>query len=760
MALNGLSHIVTPDLAQHLAPDIVSLLSHTKPSIRKKAISVMHAMIVHYPPILDQALPRLNDKLGDQDASVVSATVNIICELARHDVNMAKSFLPLSPHLFDLLTTSTNNWMLIKIVKLFGVLTPLEPRLARRLLPPVSAIIKTTPAMSLLYECMHTVILGGMLFAAGGDDLAALCSEKFGAFLDDEDQNLRYIALLGLVKILPTHPYLVSMHQERIFDSMDDEDLSIRLRALDLVSGMATRENFMDIVQQQLKCLEPGSISANQSASTSSAAQSLRHIISVGGAPQPSAGTSSASWISASYRLEIINRILDTGSQDTYTNIIDFEWYIDTLIRLNYLAGDSVGMRVSIQLIDIAARVQAVRPHAIEKLKRVLEDPSLIESVKSTQELEIVRAAAWICGEYCQDVSYPPAVILLLLRGDIFAACSDRAVAVVVQNAIKLFAWWLLDARNKWKAEKLDEVSTITSEVASALEQLMTSPDPEIQERSCEFCLLIQLLQADLASCTRKDDQEAEKDGNEQKERGEPPKSLQLLSPLFFVHALGPVAKKAQSKVAVPGGLNLQKPFVGTTQYHIIDLWDDTASTKPKKGKLIDSSVSHATAPTDGLQMQQQQQQRRQLEKLERARLRAEREKRQRESPFYIGAKSKTKAQDGASSTEGNATNSKLTAEDDNVDSIPIVQLQLDDTHAAQKASTPSGGPGECKPTTAKTKPQLPQQEQEEVPDNETTAAAPDQTTLITRKTVKSRASDATKKKKRRAKGVNEAMLE
>lgn len=46
---------------------------------------------------------------------VVAASVNVICELARRN---PRDYLPLAPQLFHLLTTSSNNWMLIKIIKL------------------------------------------------------------------------------------------------------------------------------------------------------------------------------------------------------------------------------------------------------------------------------------------------------------------------------------------------------------------------------------------------------------------------------------------------------------------------------------------------------------------------------------------------------------------------------------------------------------------------------------------------------------------
>ena len=49
---------------------------------------------------------------------------------------------------------------------------------------------------------------------------------------------VKYIALLALVKIVPTHPYLVAEYQDVIMSSINDQDISIRMRALDLVSAM------------------------------------------------------------------------------------------------------------------------------------------------------------------------------------------------------------------------------------------------------------------------------------------------------------------------------------------------------------------------------------------------------------------------------------------------------------------------------------------------------------------------------------------
>ena len=59
---------------------------------------------------------------------VQSAAVNVICELARKN---PKNYLSLAPLFFKLMTSSTNNWMLIKIIKLVSIiklLLMIEPR--------------------------------------------------------------------------------------------------------------------------------------------------------------------------------------------------------------------------------------------------------------------------------------------------------------------------------------------------------------------------------------------------------------------------------------------------------------------------------------------------------------------------------------------------------------------------------------------------------------------------------------------------------
>lgn len=111
------------------------MLNHSRPHIRKRAILTLYKLCDKYPGALPQGVIRLQERLDDSDpgrsspcgtrasviltapTGVVSAAVNVFCELARRN---PLDYLSLAPHLFHLLTTSSNNWMLIKLVKLVG----------------------------------------------------------------------------------------------------------------------------------------------------------------------------------------------------------------------------------------------------------------------------------------------------------------------------------------------------------------------------------------------------------------------------------------------------------------------------------------------------------------------------------------------------------------------------------------------------------------------------------------------------------------
>jgi AP-3 complex subunit delta-1 len=347
IAINCLANVCTPDLARDLATDIVALMNNSKPYVRKKAVLVMYKVFLRFPDSLRPSYGKLKEKLEDPDQAVISSAVNVICELARKN---PKNYLSLAPTLFKLLTSNYNNWMLIKIIKLFGALTPLEPRLAKKLVEPLSNLINNTPATSLLYECIQTCTIGM------GEQLSLikLCITKLRSFVEDPDQNLKYLGLLALNNIMKIHPKAVAEHRDLVLTCLDDEDVTIRMRALDLLTGMVSKRNLVDIVRKLLE-----------------------HIDKAEGA----------------YRDDLVDKIILLCSQNTYAHVTDFEWYLTVLVQLTRVHGTPHGALIASQILDVLIRVEVVRPFGVKQMVTLLRDAHLFSNPTS--------------GGIC-EVLYPP----------------------------------------------------------------------------------------------------------------------------------------------------------------------------------------------------------------------------------------------------------------------------------------------------------------------------------------------------------------
>uniref|UniRef100_A0A7N8X0T3 Adaptor related protein complex 3 subunit delta 1 n=1 Tax=Mastacembelus armatus TaxID=205130 RepID=A0A7N8X0T3_9TELE len=575
VALTGLSCFVTPDLARDLANDIMTLMSHTKPYIRKKAVLIMYKVFLKYPESLRPAFPRLKEKLEDPDPGVQSAAVNVICELARRN---PKNYLSLAPLFFKLMTSSTNNWVLIKIIKLFGALTPLEPRLGKKLIEPLTNLIHSTSAMSLLYECVNTVIAGQYYGVQG--IAYSLCVQKLRILIEDSDQNLKYLGLLAMSKILKTHPKSVQSHKDLILQCLDDKDESIRLRALDLLYGMVSKKNLMEIVKKL-----------------------MLHVDKAEG---------------TTYRDELLTKIIDICSQSNYQYITNFEWYISILVELTRLEGTRHGHLIASQMLDVAIRVKAIRAFAVAQMATLLDNAHLLTgNMQRNGICEVLYAAAWICGEFSEHLENPMQTLEAMLRPKV-ATLPGHIQAVYVQNAAKLFATVLKSQEGNTDGTAAQETSQL---MIDRLPLFVQSANLEVQERASCILQLVKYIQ----KLQQKDVEVAEEVN------------------ALFAGELNPVAPKAQKKVPIPEGLDL-------------DAWinepPSESESEDEQPKAIFAKEEHKHSRPRHTEVDEK----------ELARRREARKQEQANNPFYIKA---------------SPSSQKVYQDAPGVEHIPVVQIDL-----------------------------------------------------------------------------------
>ncbi|GAA53470.1 AP-3 complex subunit delta-1 [Clonorchis sinensis] len=530
----------------------------TKPYLRKKAVLLLYKVFLNHPEALRICFPRLKEKLEDPDPGVQSAAVNVICELARKN---PKNYLSLAPVFFKLMTSSTNNWVLIKIIKLFGALTPIEPRLGKKLIEPLTNLIHSTSAMSLLYECINTVIAVLISISSGVPNHQAsiqLCVQKLRILIEDSDQNLKYLGLLAMTKILRYHPKSVQSHKDLIFRCLDDKDESIRLRALNLLHGMVSKQNLIEIVKFLTK-----------------------HVKNVSGGNY--------------YRNELVTKIVHICSQENYHYVTSFEWYITVLVELALIDGVRNGELLAAQLMDVAIRVPSVQLFCVTQMALLLDLCTTTTSCSGFRQgaiHEVVHAASWICAEYGRYLENPRQTLeAMLLAADRLPGLPTQSQAILLLNSFKLFctltSQYIRNGCQETPTQTdlvrlVDQVLELTNFLEDKLTLFVHSPDLEVQERAVSLHQLLSLVVKRLnkISVILSELHQSVIIQDATPERGDrvPTDDINLVANSqdvlcsvshsvrslgielgsLFAGEINPVAPKAQQKVPLPEGLDLE----------------------------------------------------------------------------------------------------------------------------------------------------------------------------------------------------------
>ena len=570
--------------------------------------------------------------------------------------------------------------------------------------------------MSLLYECINGVIQGGILEgtegAREGEEIASLCVGKLrGMIAVEGDPNRRsnevssqgrtntvavkYVALLAFNRIVASHPHLVSMHQDVIMGCIDDPDISIRLQALGLGAGMVNSDNLIAVVERLLQQLR------NAPVTNEIADDGRRHSVGVEPAAdsdgedpeerlrptaEPQDDTPA---LPAEYRVTIVRQILEMCSKDTYANIVDFEWYIDTLVQLvrlipaadqsgpefqgdngRNLSEEDVTSAIGWELRNIAVRVSTVRTEAVKAANTLLSASGNDNMAPGGQG--VLAFAAWVVGEFSNSSALSYAALDSLIHPKV-QSLSPIVLCAYLQAIPKLLISAISHESPMWGLERKTMISLLVARVIHFLEPLTTHPNLEVQERSVEFLELMRVTLQAIAS-------------HDVQNRDGPLLLTRAIPQLFTGFELNPVAPAAQRKVPLPSDLSLDTPInsdlTGLLQRADQDFSVDTEAAefdtfynqapvqKAISGPAIDSLPSlepetssyqqndHTLSDSDAL-----------------VRKRIQRRERNRDDPFYIG-------NDDASSGTSTPFHDILRStngEDVDVDSIPIMNLDLGD---------------------------------------------------------------------------------
>lgn len=548
------------------------------------------------------------------------------------------------------------------------------------------------------------------------------------------NQTVKYVALLAFNKIVATHPYLVAQQEDVILECIDSPDISIRIKALDLVQDMVSSDNLVSIVGRLMRQLK-------QASSAEPVKQvEVRQMEFRADSDDESDGARPAAKnknqeppLPEDYKIDVIHRILAMCSQNNYGNLTDFDWYIDILTQLLRTAptprvgdgdsdneggasaddSDAIGTlsgsaaaanileKIGNELRNVAVKVHALRPAAVRAADEVIVQLSTEAASAAAVGAQVTSTAlkplAWMAGEYA----------LYLLSADDTLTCLlqllprirfAEVLATCLQAVVKLFAFVVSDghAHNLdlgWTPERKSNVALLLARLVHAMEPLAQHPQLEVQERAVEFSELLKLAAEAVA---------AQPVSTDEVQQDAPLLLTEAIPSLFRGWELNSVSSGAQRNVPMPSGLDLDEAIhpnlnkllaeadslaalpgaaAASAEEGEFDAYYNNkpaathvSSAEPAINRLQDVSDPAASSASS---YQQRPDEEAYLDADILARRRAERQERNRDDPFYIPSTGVGRNPTRDTSTPIHDILKNENGQDLDIDSIPVMQLDL-----------------------------------------------------------------------------------
>ena len=243
----------------------------------------------------------------------------------------------------------TDPFLQVKILRLLRTLGRGDSRTSEQINDILAQVATNTDSAknvgnSILYESVLTI-----LDVEADSGLRVLGVNILGKFLTNKDNNIRYVALNTLIKVVAVEPNAVQRHRNTILECLRDPDISIRRRALDLSFTLINEGNVRVLIRELLAFLE----------------------------------------VADNEFKPIMTSQIGVAADRFAPNK---RWHVDTMLRVLKLAGNYVKEQILSSFVRLIATTPDLQTYSVQKLYAGLKDDI-------TQE-GLTLAGTWVIGEY------------------------------------------------------------------------------------------------------------------------------------------------------------------------------------------------------------------------------------------------------------------------------------------------------------------------------------------------------------------------
>ncbi|KKA27881.1 hypothetical protein TD95_004136 [Thielaviopsis punctulata] len=456
LALCTLGNIASVEMSRDLFPEIENLITTSNPYISRKAALCAMRICRKVPDLQEHFVEKATKLLSDRNHGVLLCGVTLVTSMCEADEEeggeegMVEKFREFVPHLVKILKSLASSgynpehdvtgicdpFLQVKILRLLRVLAVGDSETSEKINDILAQVATNTDSSknvgnSILYETVLTI-----LDIEADSGLRVLGVNILGKFLSNRDNNIRYVALNTLIKVVALEPNAVQRHRNTILDCLRDPDISIRRRALDLSFTLINETNVRALIRELLAFLE----------------------------------------------------VADNEFKPTMTTQIGIaadkfapnkRWHFDTMLRVLTLAGNYVKEPILSSFIRLIATTPELQTYAVQKL--------FVNLKKDITQESLTQAGAWCIGEFGDA----------LLRGGQYEG-EEPLAPVQEKEIIDLFSLILNSSyanrvTTEYIVTALVKLTTRFSDAAQVerirrlLQSHQTSLDVEVQQRAVEY---------------------------------------------------------------------------------------------------------------------------------------------------------------------------------------------------------------------------------------------------------------------------------
>ncbi|KAI3433299.1 hypothetical protein D9Q98_003118 [Chlorella vulgaris] len=378
LALCALGNICSAEMARDLGPEVERLLVSPNPYLRKKAALCASRVLRKCPEMLDSFLEKAPRLLDDRSHSVLLAGATLMLDICAQEPAAAgyyRSHVPVLCRILRSLIMAgfapdydvggiNDPFLQVSLLRLLRVLGHGNAEASDAMSDVLAQVATNTdsarnPGNAILYECVQTIMA---VESIGG--LRVLAVNILGRFLANKDNNIRYVALNTLSRVVGVDAAAVQRHRATIVECVKDADISIRRRALELVYALVSEGNIRTLAQELLDYLR---------------------------------------LCDPEFKPDLANKVC----QLVQRYAPDKRWYIDSLLQVLVQAGAYVRDDACRALLLVVVNAAQLHGYAVRAAYRALS-----AGLDSAQP-SLLLVATWCLGEYGELLVGPGSAQLL-----------------------------------------------------------------------------------------------------------------------------------------------------------------------------------------------------------------------------------------------------------------------------------------------------------------------------------------------------------